>query len=163
VPYLWLAIFTYDLHHRNHCCKVVFPKIATNASEKEDGACHSKKNEESKPPSSVKEAVSKGLLKADAIQSTYDDMAEEYLEMIKADESNEEAIGPTHVALKKVCHHIFDHVEKGLLVDAGCGPGTNLLLACKAGGVYPNRPSASFSRSGLIARNDKACKEGIAK
>jgi hypothetical protein len=52
-----------------------------------------------------------------------DNMAEEYLEMIKADESNEEAIGPTHVALKKLCRHIFDlHVEKGLLMDVGCGP-----------------------------------------
>jgi SAM-dependent methyltransferase len=102
------------------------------ASQKEDGAFHSKKNEESTPPSSVKEAVSKGLMKADAIQSTYDNMAEEYLEIIKADESNEDAIGPTHVALKKLCRHIFDlHVENGLLMDVGCGPGTNLLWLAK--------------------------------
>lgn len=119
------------LQQRDHCCKVVSPKIVTMASQKEDGAFHSKKNEESKPPSSVKEAVSKGLLKAYAIQNTYDNMAEEYLEMIKADKSNEKAIVPTHAALKKLCRHIFDHVEKGLLVDVWCGPGTNLLWLAK--------------------------------
>lgn len=113
----------------------MFPKWPFNvmmASGEDNATVHSNEDiHEMKPPAAtVEEAVSKGLLNVDAVQSTYDEMAEEYLQMLKADESNEQAIGPTHAALKKLCNLISNlSADNGrvILVDVGCGPGTLLI------------------------------------
>ena len=68
-----------------------------------------------------------------AVATMYDNMADEYLQMMQADAQNESAIGPTRAALKKLCAKTTASapVQKGTLVDVGCGPGTNLVWLVK--------------------------------
>jgi len=69
-----------------------------------------------------------GRLDVQAVATMYDNMADEYLQMMQADAKNEAAIGPTRAALQKLCETATANApQQGTLVDVGCGPGTNLL------------------------------------
>lgn len=136
---------TFDDILREYCgeLKIVYndrsmfpewPFEAMMASDDKDEHSNNVVHDEMKPPAStVEEAASKGLLSVDAVQTTYNNMAEEYLEMMKADELNDQAIGPTHAALKRLCDLIskLPGGNEGMLVDVGCGPGTNLVWLAK--------------------------------
>lgn len=113
------------------------------------------------PALTVQEAASKGMLTVKAVENMYENIAEDYLNMMKADDSNDSAIGPTRTALKKLCDLTAHCAPQGNFVDVGCGPGTNLAWLVKESKIKLAYPC--LTGIDLSPCNDRTCQEGISR